>query len=168
MPESDNQAPDETSKSQRKRDMHAIQKLAETLAALSNAQLAKMPLSETVITAIRFSHTLKSHGAKRRQMHYIGKLMREEELEPVRNALKLLERGHDRDTAKFHAVETWRERLITEGDDALQVFMSEFPMADRQQLRQQIRNAQLDRKNNKSTGAETVLFRTLRSFILPT
>lgn len=165
MPLSDNQPPDETSKSQRKRDMDVIQKLAETLAALPSSQLAKMPLSETVMVAIRFVRTLKAHGAKRRQMHYIGKLMREEALEPVRAALKMLERGREQDTAKFHAVEQWRDRLLLEGDEGIQTFLADYPAADRQQLRQLVRKAQLDRKNNKNTGAETELFRTLKALM---
>ncbi|HEU5280642.1 MAG TPA: ribosome biogenesis factor YjgA [Gammaproteobacteria bacterium] len=166
MPLSDNQPPDETSKSQRKRDMDAIQKLANTLAALPNSQLAKMPLPEGIITAIRFSHTLKAHGAKRRHMHYIGKLMREEDLEPVRVALKMLERGREQDTAKFHAVEQWRDRLLQEGDEAIQVFLADYPSADRQQLRQLVRKAQLDKKNNKNTGADTELFRMLKALMV--
>lgn len=165
MPLSDNQPPDETSKSQRKRDMDAIQELADTLAALPTAHLAKMPLPEAILTAIRFAHTIKAHGAKRRHMHYIGKLMREEDLEPVRTALKMLERGHDRDTAKFHAVEQWRDRLLAEGDEGIQAFLTDHPAADRQQLRQLVRKAQLDKKNNKNTGAETELFRTLKAIL---
>lgn len=166
MPESDKQPPDETSKSHRKRELDAVQKLAETLAALPNAQLAKLPLSDTVVTAIRFAHTLKAHGAKRRQLHYIGKLMRGEELELIRNALTLLERGHDINTAKFHAVEQWRDRLLTEGDEGIQAFIIDYPSAERQQLRQQVRKAQLDRKNNKNTGAEKELFRILKALMM--
>lgn len=93
MPESEKQAPDITSKSQRKRDAAAVQTLAETLVGLASTALAKIPLSENVVSAIQFAHTLKAHGAKRRQMQYIAKLLREEELEPVIHALKLLKSG---------------------------------------------------------------------------
>lgn len=93
MPESEKKAPDITSKSQRKRDAAAIHTLADTLVGLASSSLAKMPLSENVMSAIRFAHTLKAHGAKRRQMQYIAKLMRDEDLEPVIHALKLLKSG---------------------------------------------------------------------------
>lgn len=162
MPLSDNKAPDETSKSQRKRDMQAIQKLAETLTLLANSQLAKIPLSAEVVAAIRMAHTIKAHGAKRRQMHYIGKLMRSEALEPIQEALKRVMQGSERVNTQLHAAEKWRERLMTEGDDAIQMFLAEHEKADRQQLRQYIRNALQDRKNNKNTGAEKALFRYIR------
>jgi ribosome-associated protein len=88
MPESDNQQPDELSKSQRKRDMIELQKLGERLSRLSDSQLEKLPLSEKLLTALVTARKLKVHEAIRRHMQYIGKIMRDEDVEAILLAMR--------------------------------------------------------------------------------
>ena len=165
MPQSDPLQPDENSKSQRKRDMLDLQKMGEALVKLTLTQLGKMELPENLLEAILYAKTVKANEAKRRQMQYIGKIMRNIDVAPIRLALKRLQLPQEKETTQFHQVEKWRDDLIVEGDAALNLFLQEFSDIDRQQLRQLIRNAQNDRKNNKNTGAETALFKYLREIV---
>lgn len=88
MPESEKSLPDPLSKSQRKQDMLDLQKLGKTLIDLPESQLAKIPLPENLLEAIHFAHTLKSHEAIRRHLQYVGKIMREIDVEAIQAALK--------------------------------------------------------------------------------
>jgi ribosome-associated protein len=165
MPQSDPLQPDEHSKSQRKRDMLELQKMGEALIKLTAEQLKKMELPENLLSAIQQAKLLKSNEAKRRHMQYIGKIMREVDVEPIKAYLKRLRFAQEKSTEKFHQTEEWRSKLISQGDQALNSFLSEYPDVDRQQLRQLIRRAQHDKKTEKNTGAETALFKYLRGII---
>lgn len=162
MPESEPLLPDQDSKSQRKRDMLALQKIGESLIKLTEEQLANVLMPDTLRAAIQHSKSLTSHEAKRRHLQYIGKLMREVDAEAIKHALQRIQAVRENNTAQFHYIEQWREKLISAGDDALTLFLKDHPENDRQQLRQLIRKAQQDRKSNKNTGAETALFKYLR------
>lgn len=83
-----NNIPEKISKSERKRQMLALQKIGETLVKLSDAQLAQIPLDDTLLDAVNFARSLKSHEAKRRQLQYIGKLMRHIDPAPIQAALE--------------------------------------------------------------------------------
>lgn len=165
MPQPDPLQPDENSKSQRKRDMIELQKMGEQLIRLNAEQLEKMELPANLLEAILHAKSIKANEAKRRQLQYIGKIMRNIDVEPIRLALKKLQFSHEKSTAQFHKTEEWRQDLITGGDDKLNAFLSEYPTVDRQQLRQLTRKAQHDRKNDKNTGAETALFKYLRGIV---
>jgi ribosome-associated protein len=165
MPQSDAQQPDEYSRGQRKRDMLELQKLGEELLKLSNDQLNALELPETLLAALLEAKRLKSHEGKRRQLQYIGKIMREVDAEPIRKAMKQIKSRHVKETQQFHDVEEWRERMIVHGDDAVNAFIEHYPATDRQQLRQLVRNARHDRNNNKNTGAEKSLFQFLRDIV---
>lgn len=147
------------SKSQRKRDMTALQKIGETLVRLPAAQLAKIPLESVLYEAILLARQLKSHEAIRRQMQYIGKLMRFVDPIPIQAALDKIESKSKQGKAQFHLIERWRDRLIAEDDATLQQFLDEFPGSDRQRLRQLIRHAK------KNISAHSELFRYLRDVI---
>lgn len=165
MPQSEPQKPDSESKSQRKEDMLALQKVGESLIKLTEEQLATIDLPENLLAAIQHIKTLTSNEAKRRQLQYIGKIMRHVDPESIKQALKRIEFIHERNTAQFHQIEEWRTKLLLHGDEALNSFLVDYPKADRQQLRQLIRNAQQDQKNEKNTGAEKALFKCLRSIV---
>lgn len=165
MPQADAQKPDQESKSQRKKDMLALQKIGESLIKLTEEQLATMDLSDNLLNAIHHMKSLTSNEAKRRQLQYIGKIMRHIDVEAIKLALKQREFIHGKKTEQFHDIEEWRTKLLTHGDDALNSFLAGYPKVDRQQLRILIRNAEKDRKNNKNTGAEKVLFKYLQSII---
>lgn len=165
MPQAEDQLPDDESKTQRKKDMLALQDLGKTLIGLSATQLAQIPLPPELLELIRVAHTLKTHESKRRHLQYIGKRMRHVDAEEIKKALLNVQMGNARQTETFHHVEEWRERLIEQGDAGLQELMKEYPDLDRQQVRQLIRKAQHDRKTEKKTGGELELFRFLREII---
>jgi ribosome-associated protein len=164
MQESDN-LPERDSKSLRKKQMLALQKIGEALVNLPAPELAKIPLESPLAGAIDEARLLTSNGAIRRQLQYIGKLMRNVDVQPIEEALNKIQLKGQYNKAKFHQVERWRDQLIAQGDESAQEFLNKFPHADSQQLRQLIRNAQKDAKLQKSSGADTALFRYLREVI---
>lgn len=166
MPKSAGKLPEEVSKSKVKRDMQALQKIGEVLVGLATTELAQIPLPDNLLDAVNAARALKTRESIRRQLQYIGKIMRNVDVEPIQDALSKLQLRHKRQTTQFHEVEAWRERLIVQGDDAIQEFMSHHAEADRQQLRQFVRKAQHDRKSGKDTGGDTELFRFLRGFFV--
>lgn len=150
------------SKTQKKREMHALQELGEALVALSAEQLAKFGLEDILLDAILDAQRMPSHGAKRRQLQYIGKLMRSVDPEPIAAMLEQIHQKGRAETARFHALERWRERLIEEGDTALNDLLTAYPEVDRQYLRQLIRNAQQERKKQQTQRYARLLFQYLK------
>lgn len=165
MTNSDDEFSGRKNKSALKRQSAALQKIGEILVALPEPQLNKVPLDQQLLDAVNVARGLKSHEAIRRQLQYIGKIMRNIDAEPIQAALEKIEGTHQQNKARFHQMERWRDKLIAEGDVALQKFLEQYPDADSQHLRQLIRKSQLDQTNNKKTGGETELFRYLRDVI---
>lgn len=165
MPQSDDKSPDEISRTTVKNEMTALQKIGETLVDMPQSQLDKIPLPDELMQAIMVARQLKSREAKRRQLQLVGKLMRHVEVAPIQAAIKNVASIKNQATAAFHQAEEWRERLIHEGDIAIQAFLGLYPEADRQNLRQLTRQAQQNRKSGKNTGAEKALFRYITDFI---
>lgn len=156
------------SRSQQRREALDILKLAETLAALSEAELARVPLDDDLRDEVRRTRAVTSHIARKRQSQFLAKQMRkldDEAVQAIRYALSVDREKAHRETAAMHRVETWRERLLGEGDDALAQFIAENPAADRQQLRQLVRNSLSERKTGKPPHAFRELFRELRRAI---
>jgi ribosome-associated protein len=150
------------SRSQRKREVLALQKIGEVLVKLPASQLAKIPLEPILADAINEARTLKSREALRRQLQYIGRLMRNVDPLPIQEALDKVLSQDQHSKAELHQIERWRDKLISIGDKALEEFFEKCPHADRQYLRQLIRRAQQDRNQNKNTGSQTELFRYIR------
>jgi ribosome-associated protein len=136
--------PDERpSKSERKREAHDQQALGEALAELKESTLAEIAMPEALRDALAEWRRTRSHEGKRRQMQYIGKLMRHADLEPLREAVAAARIGGARDTLALHEAEVWRARLV-DNDEALTAWTAAHPQADLQQLRALIRNARRD------------------------
>ncbi|WP_355660831.1 ribosome biogenesis factor YjgA [Halomonas salifodinae] len=150
------------SKTQRKQEMHALQALGEKIIALSDAQRAKLPLSDDMLAAVEETGRIRSREARRRHMQYVGKLMRKEDTEAIQAAFDEFEQEKLRRDHAFHRLERWRDRLIEEGDEAVEAFLADFPDADRQALRQLIRNAQRERDANKPPASSRKLFKLIR------
>lgn len=148
------------SKSQIKREMASLQKLGEELVTLSASQLAKIPLEDSLLNAIKHAQTITSHEGKRRQLQYIGKLMRAVDSHPIEQALEKIKLKHNENIILFHQVERWRDRFIEKGDETLAEFITQYPEVDHQQLRQLIRGAQ-----QTKPGAERELFRYIREIL---
>jgi ribosome-associated protein len=150
------------SKTRKKREMHELQALGSALAALSEAQLKAMALDAQLLAALLEAKRIKSHEAKRRQMQYIGRLMRELDPAPIRSRLGELEGTSAQATARHRRLEAWRGRLIDD-DEALTAFAGEHPGADLQALRTLIRNARKEAALGKPPRAYRELFRVLKT-----
>jgi len=149
------------SKSQRKRESTALQDLGKELFELSRDQLKKMDLPESLLGALLEAKRLTSHGAMRRQMQFIGKVMRDIETDPILQQLAVIRGESNIAKAQFHALESWRTRLI-EDDAALQAWLAVHPETDVQQFRQLIRNARKEAAEAKPSKSSRALFKLLR------
>ena len=147
---------DEISKTRRKKDMIELQKIGMELVELSEFQIGKLLLDEGLRSAIMEAKRIKSHEAKRRQMQYIGRLMREVDPTPIRDQLEAITGRSAQASAAHKRLETWRERLLAD-EHALTEFAAAFPASDLQQLRTLIRNA----KREKDTGGPLHAYREL-------
>lgn len=157
----DSEEYDGPSKSQRKRDMHKLQDMGAELVTLSPARLAKVPLPERLHDAILEYARVGKHEAKRRQLQFIGKLMREVDPEPIREALDAFAGVSKAEIARQHKLERLRERLL-EDEGTLGDIASVYPGADLQHLRNLRRNALKEREAAKPPRAYREIFRILR------
>jgi ribosome-associated protein len=153
--------PEIVSKTRKKREMHELQALGEALAALPEGQLKSMGLQADLLEALLEAKRITSHEAKRRQLQYIGKLMRKVDPEPIRGRLAEVEGHSAQANARHRRLEAWRERLIGD-DEALTEFAAAFPGADLQALRTLIRNTRKEQKEGKPPRAYRELFRVLK------
>lgn len=154
---------DGPSKSQRKRDSAALQDLGEELVNMPKSKLAALPLDEDLREAIALAQSIKAHGGRKRQILYIGKMLRGIDPAPIKEAVAKLDQTDAASVAHLHRLERWRERLLTEGDEALTQLMAEYPDADSQRLRQLIRSAQQEHAAGKPPKSSRELFKYLRS-----
>ena len=150
------------SKSQRKREAHALQTLGEALVKLTKPALQQIPLPDDLRNAIEEAQRLHQHGALKRQLQYIGKLMRQCDVEPIRAAYEKVTNSYREDVEQHHKLEQWRDRLLSEGDRALEQLLAQHADVDRQHLRQLIRAAHQEVATGKPPKAARELFRYLR------
>lgn len=150
------------SKSRVKREMHELQSLGEQLVQLASSQLNKIEMTQDLREAVHFARGLKRGEALRRQIQYIGALMREADPDPIRKALEDISRGQRADAALFRRVERWRDGLIDGDDTLMDEIASLYSDADRQRLHQLVLNARRERRENKGPRSSRALFRYLR------
>jgi ribosome-associated protein len=151
------------SKSERKRAAHAAQDLGESLIKLRDSELVALDLPERLVDAIREARRIASRGGGARQRQYIGKLMRDIDLEPIRAALAAKGEESAREAERFKRLEAWRERLMTEGGTALEELERWRPGLDRTQWLRRISAAQSERERSGPGTASRELFRALRA-----
>ncbi|HHI94550.1 MAG TPA: DUF615 domain-containing protein [Gammaproteobacteria bacterium] len=156
---------EEKSKSQIKREMHALQELGKELVNLPKEQFAKIALPEALYDAIVEARHIHQHGALKRQLQYIGKRMRSENAKDIREQLDTLTGQSKQAVATLHHIERWRDRLLEDGDTALAELVAEFANADRQYLRQLMRNAKKEIRGNKPPKSTRLLFKYLRELM---
>ncbi len=157
------------SRSQQRRDALEVLELAEKLAGLTPTQLARLPIPDDLLPHIEHTRKITAHIARKRQLAFLAKQMRREDddtLDTIRDALDEDGLAARRETAALHRVEGWRERLLAEGDAALTELLEEHPAADRQHLRQLVRNANEEKLRNKPPRAFRELFRELRALLV--
>ena len=141
---------DKKSKSQVKRELKALQDLGKKLAGYNQEQLAKIPLNEQLLEAIRLAHKIANkRGALKRHFQYIGKLLRNLDPTPIIQAVELIEQADRQNRQRFKRLEQWRERILAEGDPAINQLCQESPQMDRQKLRQLARNHQAATEQHK-------------------
>ena len=154
------------SKSQIKREMHALQEVGKRMLDLSDEQLDALPISDTLRAAIVESRRIRKHEARRRHLHFVGKVLRsEEDPAAIERALDAFVAGSEEHTRRHHLAERWRDRMIEEGDKVVGEFVAYCPMADVQHLRNLVRNARKDVEKQKNTGQARKLFRALRELV---
>jgi len=157
------------SRSQNRRDALEVLALCEQLVALTPAQLAKLPVPEDLLPHIRETKRITSHIAHKRQLAFLAKQVRREDeatLDAIRDALDEKGEASRREISAMHRVEAWRDRLLANGDVALAELLDAYPEADRQLLRQLVRNTLEERKRNKPPRAYRELFRELRELMM--
>jgi len=155
---------EEVSKTRLKQQMHELQLLGELLVELPKDKLAQLDLPESLREAVLNARKITAHGGKRRQLQYIGKLMRTVDPEPIQARLDQWNGNHAEETALLHRLENWRQRLIDD-DTALAEFLTLHSGFDVQQLRTLIRNARKEAQQQKPPKSSRELFRTLREGI---
>lgn len=152
------------SKTRIKQQMHALQSLGEQLVELDPEQLRQLDLPDSLMEALLEARHISKHGARRRQMQFIGKWMRAIDPLPVQEKLDEWQRSSISHTAWLHRLEKWRERLLSD-ETALTEFAETYPQTDIQQLRTLLRNVQQERLANKPPKNFRELFKLLRKVI---
>ncbi len=147
------------SKSQIKREMKALQELGEKIADLSSSQLASLSLPEELLDAINQARIMKHNEARRRQFRFIGKLLRHADHDAINEQLEQFNKKHHQHVQQHHAAEAWRDRLLEGNNDAVTEFLDRYPQTSAQQLRQLLRSAAKERKDNKPPASARKLFR---------
>ena len=158
-------ADERPSKSQLKREMHALQALGVDLVELPKDTLKRMPMPDNLADAVRDARRITDHEGKRRQIQYIGRVMRsltEDEIGALRTALETYRGVNKAETARLHWIEQTREQLIAH-DDAFTVFLREHPAADAQEGRTLIRNARKEAQQGKPPRYFRELFQWIKS-----
>lgn len=160
---------DRPSKSQLKREMTALQKLGEQLVNESPDRLRRVPMPDKLRDAILECQKIRHHEGRRRQLQFIGKIMRsldEEAVTAINRTLDSWKGLLKADTILMHAIENQREKLLSDGS-ALTAFIQQYPDADIQKLRTLIRNAKKEQAENKPPKSYREIYRELKQLMSP-
>jgi ribosome-associated protein len=155
----------QTSRTKRKQNDQALQDLGEALVAVSEEKLAELDLPERLRDAVMEARGISKFGALRRQMQYIGRLMREEgDAETIRARLDAWNGVSVEETARLHLIERWRLKLLND-EKALEALIAEYPRADIQKLRTLMRNTKRETEAGKPPKSFRELFQVLREIL---
>lgn len=150
------------SKTKAKEEVEALQELGKRLVSVGNDRLKKLDIPETLRDAVLEAKKISSHGALRRQMQYIGKLMRDVETDPIQEMLDELDGISNKANARFHALEKLRDRLITD-ESVITTLKNDYPELDVSALRTLRRNAIKEQAEQKPPKAYRAIFQLLKS-----
>jgi ribosome-associated protein len=153
------------SKSQRKRESLALQDLGEALIELSQEQLSEMDLPERLFDALLAAKAISKFGAHKRQLQYVGRLMRGVDGEAIAARLESYKGGSRKATAYLHLLERWRARLL-EDEGVLAELVENYPSCDTQKLRQLLRNVRREHDEGKPPRSYRALFQELRLIVV--
>jgi ribosome-associated protein len=149
------------SRTKKKQAAQALQKLGEQLVHLSDAQFALLELPEELMAAVAMARQIIQHEARRRQLQYIGKLMRKVDQVLVEAAIEKIKAGETEKKRQFKLVERWRDELVDGDKERFNWLIEKFPVIDPDELKQLVDNAQGRQKQIKPKKAGRVLFRYL-------
>jgi len=150
------------SKTQKKKEAHSLQKLGEKLLKLSREQVRKIDIPDEIREALNLARTIKSREGLRRQIQFIGSLMRKIDSDSIQQAVDHIEQGNYKKALEFKEAEQCRDKLISGNNELLEEILKKHVNADRQQLSQLVRNARKEVGNNKPPKSSRVLFKYLR------
>ncbi len=156
------EADEPPSKSQRKRDAEDLKDLGDGLVALPAADLEALPLPEKLRDAIDLARRITAHGAAARQRQLIGKILRKCDVEEIQAALAARALTKKLVAREFHRVESWRDRLLAEGEPALAALVGAAPELDAGRLRALLGQARAEAAAGRPPAAARELFRYLR------
>ncbi len=138
------------SKTEIKREMHQLQDFAQRLIEMSKHQRSRLPLSDDLKDAMVLADKITNkHEALRRHIRHTAKILLETDLEPIHQAIEVMANKHQQETAKFIRLESLRDDLITQGNNAVEALIAEFPNIERQKIKQLIRNAAKEKRAEK-------------------
>ena len=152
----------EVSKSQRKREAHELLDLAKKLISMPETRLKKLPMDQDLRDEVDFARSIRSRGARKRQLMTVGKILRKRDNDELLDAVNNADQKTRQENARFHQIEAWRNRLIEGSDQDLSELLEHSPTANAQTLRQLIRNAKKEAKLGKPPTAARKLFTLLR------
>lgn len=150
------------SKSAAKRHAHALTDFGAVLVAMADSQLARIPLPEDIRAAVLETRRIRKHGARKRQLLYLGKLLRRSDVTPLLAAHAEISGEAKAENLRLHGVERWRDRLLAEGEAVIGELLEHYPEVDRQRLRQLLRTARREQAAQQPPAAARALFRLLR------
>ena len=158
------QEDDFISKTRRKREARNLQDVGAALVELSEEQLERLGLPERLFDAVLACKGITKHEARRRQIQYIGRIMRDVDSEPIAEQLRAIESPSRRETALLHVAEKWRQDFLDD-DEAIARFAREFPEADLDHLRNLVRGAQEEKRASKPPKKFRELFHAVNDLI---
>jgi ribosome-associated protein len=157
---------DFVSKTELKRQAKVHQKLGETIVGLTDAHVATIPMDEELADAVAVARIVnKKKDGYRRQLQFIGKLLRQRDTHDIEEALSKIAHQHQASNAAFHKLEKARESVIEEGDPAIQRLIEDYPAFDRQKLRQFSRQVKKEREKNAPPKAFRELFQYIKDIV---
>ena len=153
---------EEKSKTQVKRELHALVDLGERLTTLKPDLLNRLPLTDGLRRALADAPKHTANIARKRHILFIGKLMRDQDIDAILTLIDQLDASTRQYNERFHGLERWRYRLLGGDDAVLDSFVGDYPEADRQHLRQLIRQAQHEAAQSKPPAASRKIFKYIR------
>jgi len=161
----DDDLQEKPSKSQLKRDAEDLQELGNSLVKLPLSVVSKFPLADDLLEAIKLARSIRKNGALKRQLQFIGKLMRHNDTDKIRVAYDNYFSKLNQHKDKFHLYENWRDKFLNNEPSVFNDFLAQYPQVDRQRLRQLQRNAITEIKNQKAPKSSRLLFQLIKHHV---
>ena len=164
--EEDTNYAERPNKTQIKKDIAALLDLAEEMLKLSRSQLLSLELPEDIYQALLDTVDMPPKGARKRQLKYITGKLRNIDMEPYKEKLSRIKNKSAHANREHHLIENWRDKLLEQGNDALTQFLSEFPAADRQHLRQLLRQAKKEHESARPPKSARLIYQYLKNLLI--